>query len=238
MQHRFEQLPLVRVRSALVSGGLHFGVLLVSLLVYGWLVPAPPPRQVVCVQIESVESEPGIDPDAELPPIEAIEVPPSNWDPSPPEPPDPVPSDPVPSAELPAQTPRPRAEPWVEAVADSQPESFPPGVWLLRIRRPIESPPTPVVELRPVASAAAVIVPIEGQNRPPRYPTRALRLGIQGSVELALVVDDCGRVTHCVVSQSSGSSLLDRAAVRAVRAWRFKGGPGSLCLPVHFTLRS
>lgn len=60
-----------------------------------------------------------------------------------------------------------------------------------------------------------------GVNRPPAYPRRARRLGWQGRVILRVRVTAHGRVETIRLSRSSGHDVLDRAALKAVRAWRF-----------------
>jgi periplasmic protein TonB len=59
-------------------------------------------------------------------------------------------------------------------------------------------------------------------NTPPTYPLRARRSGEQGEVMLDVHVDEQGRVTEVLLKQSSGSAMLDRAAISAVRDWRFQ----------------
>lgn len=59
-------------------------------------------------------------------------------------------------------------------------------------------------------------------NTPPRYPAASRRLGEQGRVLLAVLIDVDGRVQDASVRQSSGYSRLDRAALEAVRGWRFE----------------
>ena len=50
------------------------------------------------------------------------------------------------------------------------------------------------------------------------YPETARRRGVQGTVGLKIVMDGDGRIIEALVSQTSGSSLLDRAAVHAALA--------------------
>jgi protein TonB len=119
--------------------------------------------------------------------------------------------------------PRPRDEPSAED-------------WLAVIRRP-----KPVVVPEPPAAPTIVRTrvaptPIAGKNPPPKYPPRAEHLGIHGTVTLSVDVDADGRVVACRVETSSGSRLLDAAAERAVRGWRFRDGPGTVLVPVVFTL--
>ena len=59
------------------------------------------------------------------------------------------------------------------------------------------------------------------EARPPRYPTESRRLKEQGTVVLDVLLSADGRVERIAVYQSSGSSRLDRAALEAVRRWRW-----------------
>ncbi|HTZ52255.1 MAG TPA: TonB family protein, partial [Spirochaetia bacterium] len=64
----------------------------------------------------------------------------------------------------------------------------------------------------PVFSTPAPLAPIQ-----PSYPRAARQSGRQGMVRVAAMVDETGTVTAVEVSQSSGSMVLDRAALAAVR---------------------
>lgn len=56
---------------------------------------------------------------------------------------------------------------------------------------------------------------------PAVYPSRALELGQQGEVLIRIRLDTNGTAVEILVSRSSGSDLLDRAALTAVRGWHF-----------------
>lgn len=56
----------------------------------------------------------------------------------------------------------------------------------------------------------------------PEYPEEARRRNEEGSVTCRLAIDREGRVVEVVVVVSSGSAALDRAAVRALKRWRFE----------------
>jgi len=58
-------------------------------------------------------------------------------------------------------------------------------------------------------------------NPAPQYPGLALRRGIQGTVELQILVTPEGRTGEVKVVHSSGSSILDNAAVQTVKGWKF-----------------
>jgi protein TonB len=75
------------------------------------------------------------------------------------------------------------------------------------------------------------------------YPPAARAQRIEGTVLLLVTVDSAGRVTDASISQSSGHAILDRAALAAVRAWRFEparqgGAPviAQVELPVRFQM--
>ncbi|HIA03950.1 MAG TPA: energy transducer TonB [Myxococcales bacterium] len=53
-------------------------------------------------------------------------------------------------------------------------------------------------------------------RRSKTYPRAAVRAGIEGRVELALVIDSTGKVLECRIHKSSGAGVLDRAALNAV----------------------
>lgn len=58
------------------------------------------------------------------------------------------------------------------------------------------------------------------RHKPP-YPSEARAQRIEGVVMLLVGVDAEGRVTSASVREGSGHALLDRAALEAVRTWRF-----------------
>ncbi len=58
-------------------------------------------------------------------------------------------------------------------------------------------------------------------NVPPSYPRRARREGLEGRVVLSVLVTNTGSVKNISVSETSGVSLLDEAAVAAVTEWSF-----------------
>ncbi len=81
-------------------------------------------------------------------------------------------------------------------------------------------------------------------NPKPRYPRDARRRGEEGNVMLLVDVLPNGRVGEISVESSSGHRLLDDAAVKAVRRWRFEpakktGRPvqAQVRIPVEFNLR-
>ncbi len=57
--------------------------------------------------------------------------------------------------------------------------------------------------------------------KPPTYPIDSRRRHEEGTVVLSVLVATDGSVSEISVAQSSGSSLLDQAALGAVRKWRW-----------------
>jgi protein TonB len=55
----------------------------------------------------------------------------------------------------------------------------------------------------------------------PAYPESARREGREGRVLLRALVDDQGRIKQVEINNSSGSDALDRAAIEAIKRWRF-----------------
>lgn len=105
----------------------------------------------------------------------------------------------------------------------------------LQIDLPV-SDTAPVVPDRPVTAdpppqTLPVVEPVVEQPQPvtlrithrvePEYPPASRRAGEEGTVHLSVMVDGAGRAREVLVSQSSGSTRLDRAAQDAVRKWRF-----------------
>ena len=59
-------------------------------------------------------------------------------------------------------------------------------------------------------------------NPKPRYPERARREGWEGTVIMAVLVDQKGRPERVEVGRSSGFADLDQAAAETVRRWLFQ----------------
>jgi TonB family protein len=86
--------------------------------------------------------------------------------------------------------------------------------------------------------------PLYKQNTSPPYPRKARRLGYEGIVMLKVLIDENGRVDDLAVLESSGHSVLDRAALSAVRKWLFEPGTEGgikkkmwVKIPVRFDLK-
>jgi TonB family protein len=68
----------------------------------------------------------------------------------------------------------------------------------------------------------AILIPGEflAGNPPPRYPLIARRKGWEGTVVIDIHVSNTGWVQEARVDKSSGYTVLDDAALGAVRNWR------------------
>jgi len=126
----------------------------------------------------------------------------------PPEPPKPIPkpkiqrqAEPVPRPLLLPQ-PEPAREPVAISVAPAPPAPEARNV------------PEPVLEA-PRFNAAYL------NNPPPVYPLSARRRGIEGRVLVRAEVQADGSCSRVELKTTSGSDLLDQAALEAVKKWRF-----------------
>ena len=120
-------------------------------------------------------------------------------------------------------------------VAASQPTPEPKKVE----KKPTPQRPTPVA----TAKTANVPQPVVIRNTPPIYPETARRAGWEGRVTVRVEVSADGSPISVALQKSSGYGVLDQAALRAVKSWRFQprtmGGvamAGMVDVPVNFTL--
>jgi protein TonB len=82
------------------------------------------------------------------------------------------------------------------------------------------------------------------KNPPPRYPGIARRRGYQGRTNLKVEVLKSGRVGRIKMVTSSGFDVLDKAALEAVKGWRFIPGTRNgnrtrqwVVVPIRFRLQ-
>jgi protein TonB len=192
----------------------------------------------VAIHLQSplLPEEPPPPPQAPLPPPEPKEAIP--LDEPEPEPLEPLPELPVVEVSLPTKRehaplrrnvrlPKPLLSPVRE-----MPQSLPPPVVRKRPAPPAPvgttTPPRRIVERSPLV----------------RYPSLARRMGMEGRVVLLIRVTLAGEVEAIEIAESSGHSLLDRAALDCVRDWIFLPGrrngepvATSVRIPVEFELR-
>jgi protein TonB len=70
-----------------------------------------------------------------------------------------------------------------------------------------------------IAASDADVIPVV--RVPPQYPLRASERGIEGWVELEFTISKLGTVKDPTVLNSSPSSIFDRAALKAIRRWKY-----------------
>ncbi|KQM63392.1 energy transducer TonB [Sphingomonas sp. Leaf17] len=140
--------------------------------------------------------------------------PPPPPDEPPPPPPD-TPMQPPPVVSPPPIVQNPNPPPVVVATVPTPPQVYVPT--------PIAAPPAPPAPVSPPAPPAPVVSKAAGAKGSPAswvsnddYPPSAIRAGEEGSVGMRWEISTSGRVENCVVTQSSGSSTLDRAACTAM----------------------
>jgi protein TonB len=91
-------------------------------------------------------------------------------------------------------------------------------------RRPQATTPQPAAQRAPSPPARRGVTrapALFGDTPRIPYPKRALRRGLEGTVELRVLVNRTGRVERVVLVRSSGIAILDEAAQAAVAQWRF-----------------
>jgi protein TonB len=81
-----------------------------------------------------------------------------------------------------------------------------------------QSPDTSRVASASIREAA----PLYRTNPPPEYPALARRRGYEGIVLVEVLVSREGRVQELRLSQSSGYSMLDQAAMASMKGWLFE----------------
>lgn len=158
---------------------------------------------------------------------------------------------------LPVKRPKP-PEPTPEPVPLPEPEPLPeipltpPEVEMsesaITQDIPVPAPPAQAEQGEPEPEQPQVIPPridaSQLDNPAPSYPSRSRQLREQGRVLLDVYILPNGTVGEIRLRESSGFPRLDRAALDAVRGWRYvparRGGeaiPYWYVQPINFTLR-
>lgn len=150
------------------------------------------------------------------PPPPPVPVPPP---PPPPPQPKPRPKEPPPPAPIVTAPPSPAPAPFVAPPPPVEPPAPPAPIVPLVPPAPPAPPAPPPPEPRTVSiSQLELAAPIT----PPVYPAQSSRLGESGRVVVRVLFDATGRPVQAQVTDSSGFSRLDDAAVRAARTARIK----------------
>lgn len=212
-------------------------------VVAGGLVRQPSPRLAPHVELQPTEAAAPAPPDHPLPPLELVAEPEPLQDaPLPPAPAvEPEPPPPVPEGhELPPAAPIADVVPWRERWSRPAPpvapavQPTPPTATVASTEAPAAASTTPSarVEAEPFAD-----------NPPPEYPAHERALGREGHVLVRVQLDARGVVLAVELAQPSPFPGLNRAALRAVRGWRFapaseNGQPvaSAIEVPIEFRL--
>jgi len=113
---------------------------------------------------------------------------------------------------------------------------------------PIPEEPTQQPEAAPQIAQIAEVTPprvdaFQHNNPSPRYPKLSKRLGEEGTVLLQLLINENGTVSEVEIKTSSGYPRLDKAAMKAVKQWRYtpaSQGNDTIAYryeqPVHFAM--
>lgn len=133
---------------------------------------------------------------------------------------------PAPSVEAPLSEPPAEGEQGVETA--SLPAEFVQPASVAAAAKPAEKGPS--LAPRPLA------------NPRPIYPREARRRGVEGHVLLRVVVGEKGMSEAVTLLETSGYSVLDEAAIAAIRKWRFEparrgGTPMTAAIDVPVTFR-
>lgn len=105
-------------------------------------------------------------------------------------------------------------------------------------------PPKPVPPPPPDAYTHAPLVDTHSQTLP-AYPGFDVIYGIEGKAVIDVLLNDAGGIADLRVERSTGRRELDRAAIAAVRQWKFRPGirhgrpvGGWVRVPLNFDLQA
>lgn len=109
----------------------------------------------------------------------------------------------------------------------------------------MESEPSLVSRASSSGAERVRAAPDYAVNPPPRYPYSARKRGWEGTVMVRVLVSTSGRPIEASVENSSGYTLLDRSALKAVQQWKFHPGKrgdiavkSEVLVPVIFRMES
>jgi periplasmic protein TonB len=132
-----------------------------------------------------------------------------------------LPTDPPPQVPVeevkPVDQPKPQVSSPVQIVQIQAPSPvMPVTVQVAPVTPPVVTPPAPSGPVN-VSNLGSKMVAMT----PPRYPVESRRRKEQGTVVLSLLLGLDGAVAQINLAQSSGFDRLDKAALEAVRKWRW-----------------
>lgn len=209
--------PLVRVTTFTVIGAAHLGLIILSTSKVAAAITPPVPLPIQMVSVST--------PKAPTPPA------PAPAKPAPAKPQKAVPKQmPTPAPVITKPSPRAiQSEPVPVATAPSPAPAEP---------TPVAAAPAPVAAPNPAPAPVVPPTHIGGHlgNPKPVYPALSIELGEAGSVGLRVSVGADGKAQDVALARSSGFPRLDRAALQAVRHWRFRPAMrGGEAIPFVYT---
>lgn len=152
-----------------------------------------------------------------------------------------------------SSAPKPRQPPRMAAIPPPDATNAPAPPSVVAAAGGAAGPGGSAAAVEPSASGGAALgegeppgfAPGSADNPLPHYPIAARRRGIEGSLVLDVLVTPEGSPRAVAVARSSGSALLDEAALEAVRRWRFRPArrgnepvEGRVSVPIAFRLVS
>jgi protein TonB len=129
--------------------------------------------------------------------------------------------------------PEPTLEPLDQIVVTPRPAPLPLSLAKKRVKPspPDEQAPPPAPRPPPPRVAPPRGTPQRDRLRPiltpVSYPESAQRAQLEGRVRVVMTIDARGAVVHVLLQASSGHAVLDEAAMRSAKRWRFKP-PGQM----------
>ncbi len=90
---------------------------------------------------------------------------------------------------------------------------------------PVMASPEPKVSFDGIMDAGQLdIIPAPSFKRHPRYPYRAKRMGIEGSVNIRFLVDEQGYVSNITIIKAEPPGIFEQAVLDAVSTWKYTPG--------------
>ncbi|MFB9847013.1 energy transducer TonB [Oceanisphaera arctica] len=152
----------------------------------------------------------------------------------------------------PKPVPKPKPAPTPKPVPRPEPRPAPAPQPPVRVEpQPAPAPPPQErLESKPQSVAAKDSAPrhidtpsFKTRPSPIPYPSQARRRGLEGTVLVEVWLDENGKQTKRVLARSSGVSLLDKTALKAIAKWRFsayvengRGIAHRVHIPIRFKL--
>jgi len=106
-----------------------------------------------------------------------------------------------------------------------------------------ESSNQPSIDSQESRGAITKAKPLMHTNPAPTYPRIARQRGWEGTVRLTAFIEKDGTPNHVGIAESSGYGILDKAAQKTVKMWKFspaQAGPvrfsSRISIPIRFDL--